>query len=114
MMLEYVEEMKAAGFPIPFNDFKSLSSRLSENGYSRTAKQCRERLFGHLVEGISKAPFSNVEDRQLWELVQHHGRKWAFIRLNHMPHRSENTLKNHYNSQTFQKKAADWLATIEC
>jgi len=60
----------------------------------------------YLFTDLSKAPFTDAEDRQLGLLVQQKGNKWATIKT-FMPARSENSLKNRFNSKAFKNKMAE-------
>ena len=67
----------------------------------------RERYKNLLDPSLNTAPFTAVEDRQLFALHQEYGSKWVKI-SKIMSDRSENSLKNRWNSKAFQKSQAAW------
>jgi hypothetical protein len=56
----------------------SLIARKLDNG--RTAQQIRTRWQAVINPAINRHPWTMTEDMQLVELVEEHGRKWAYIR----------------------------------
>ncbi|KAM3143146.1 hypothetical protein pb186bvf_004732 [Paramecium bursaria] len=64
----------------------------------RSSKQCRERWLNHLNPNISKDPWNDQEDIILMGYVKEIGRRWAEISKLMDGRRSENTLKNRFNS----------------
>ena len=70
----------------------------------RIGKQCRERWFNHLDPTIKKGEWSADEDRVLYEAQKQFGNRWCEI-LKILPGRTENSLKNRWNSSTMKK----WL-----
>jgi hypothetical protein len=83
----------------------SLVARLGTKKWSliaqclngRLGKQCRERWYNHLDPSINKGPFTEDEDIQLLMAKIREGTKWAAIAAQ-MPGRTDNMLKNRYNS----------------
>ena len=67
-------------------------------GNGRTGKQCRERWHNQLDPTIRKDPWSAEEDRFILESVSTLGPSWTKIVKLLPPGRTDNAVKNHYNS----------------
>ncbi|GMH53600.1 hypothetical protein TrRE_jg9208 [Triparma retinervis] len=67
----------------------------------------RERYKNLLDPCLNTSPFTTADDKKLFLLHKQHGSKWVKI-SKVMTDRSENSLKNRWNSKAFQKASAGW------
>ena len=72
----------------------AIATRLRD----RNGKQCRERWRNHLRPQLFKGEWTPEEDQEIWDRVQEMGTKWAKISEQYMPSRTDNDIKNRWNS----------------
>ncbi|CAD8147135.1 unnamed protein product [Paramecium octaurelia] len=89
-----------------------ISQELNQNSsVYRSSKQCRERWLNHLNPKISKEPWTDDEDIKLLQTVKEIGRRWSEISKIMDGRRSENNLKNRFNSLIKREKELPYLQT---
>ncbi|KAJ1466901.1 Homeodomain-like protein, partial [Baffinella frigidus] len=70
----------------------------------RTGKQCRERYKNHVASGIKSGAWTPEEDGAIMQLQLRFGNRWSASQIaKFLPGRSDNAIKNRFNSATHRK-----------
>ena len=80
-------------------------AKIAQFLHMRNGKQCRERYRNHLRPELCKGEWSVEEDTEIWNRVREVGTKWAAISELFMPTRTDNDIKNRWNSIIRKPKA---------
>lgn len=86
-------------------------STIASHMNGRQGKQCRERWHNHLNPQILKSSWDEDEEWKLFLMHRLYGNKWAIL-AQLIPGRTDNTIKNHWNS-IMRKKVRGYEAQLQ-
>ncbi len=99
--------------PSKYSDWSTLARVINELADpsplpKRTGKQIRDRWVNYLNPSLNHEPWSREEDARLWKAHAELGNQWTVIGVERFhTTRSENQIKNRWNSAAFRKFALE-------
>jgi hypothetical protein len=78
----------------------------------RPARHIREHYKNYLDPRINRTPFTPEEDKTLLRLVDEHGRKWSYFIKSDFQKRTDNDLRNRWNTLMKRKEKIAFVPAI--
>ncbi|CAD8082551.1 unnamed protein product [Paramecium primaurelia] len=92
------QEFQKSGRENKWSQIAKEIFKQSSNKVFRQPKQCRERWINRLDPNISNVPWDKQQEIDLLKMILIRGKKWSELSILYGRTRTENTLKNKYNS----------------
>ncbi|CAD8161914.1 unnamed protein product [Paramecium octaurelia] len=92
------EEFMKSGRENKWSQIAKEIFKQSSTKVFRQPKQCRERWINRLDPNISNVPWDKQQEIDLLKMILIRGKKWSELSILYGRARTENTLKNKYNS----------------
>ncbi|CAD8078737.1 unnamed protein product [Paramecium primaurelia] len=106
------EEFKKTGKENKWSQISREIYKRSNNKIFRQPKQCRERWINRLDPNISNDPWDKQQEIDLLKTILMRGKKWSELSTLYGRVRTENSLKNKYNSLLKKEKLKYEFETI--
>ncbi|CAD8100013.1 unnamed protein product [Paramecium sonneborni] len=115
LLFEVHEDFKKMGRENKWSQIANEMFKRSSNKVFRQPKQCRERWINRVDPKIINVPWDKQQEINLLKLILIRGKKWSELSILYGKARSENSLKNKYNSlikREIQKQKFDSINPI--
>ncbi|CAD8163009.1 unnamed protein product [Paramecium octaurelia] len=112
LLCQVHEEFKKTGRENKWSKISREIFKRSNNKIFRQPKQCRERWINRLDPNISNDPWSKQQEIDLLKTILIRGKKWSELSTLYGRARTENSLKNKYNSILRKEKLKYEFETI--
>ncbi|CAD8093324.1 unnamed protein product [Paramecium sonneborni] len=112
LLYQVHEEFKKIGKENKWSQISREIYKRSNNKKFRQPKQCRERWINRLDPNISNDPWNKQQEIDLLKTILMRGKKWSELSSLYGRVRTENSLKNKYNSLLKREKMKYEFETI--